>query len=620
METVMNQIISAIGSLDTKTIQLRALKLDRFITETLLPFLGFHGSMIATLILSQTDEPVFHVASILLPATAVVLIAYFRFRGDRLELADRTRYAAAIFCFLMVGILGLEVAGLSWPTPSAFVLVSGFLLVLCAIEARIFPAGALNAIGIYLALFLAVFWQEQGTLLPVIVYLICLVSALVYLAHRKDLSSAVGLLAGIAIVLFGEIDREDGPSAQIYLVLAVIVGAIIVYEVWARHGRQSDQRFFLVQGLVVVILGVSAFLVEPRDGEVGMSLRWLAAVVAYAVLMYFVRKGQGNPTRVCWVAIVAVFAVWMNFDPSDQVFHELWLPVLLTAAIVLGLVEFSGAIGNSFVRLVAAVMTAGLCFYLLLAVEDFSDRVLYEVRQFAPEGRSGLETLESGPDLVIDNEYALHQLSLLFLSAVGFLVAVFVSQGRSFEDGLPWWRGLIRDRHIVYLRRLYRLSVNAVKSIPIIGNILSVAQTVLTSLKYIKGDGSKLDAGDLLFGVANVLLVLSIIASMKAIFIADGLTAEGEISDKFNFVVTVASWAVWGSVIYLWGRLIGSLYYVLLGVAFIVCPIAFKDIRTLILDNESMAAIWVLACGVPLLFLSVFRTQTEPEEESTSGS
>lgn len=612
----MKQIISAIGSLDTRTIQLRALKLDRFVTEVLLPFLGFHGSMIATLILSQTDETVFLVASVLLPATAVVLIAYFRFRGDRLELADRTRYAAAIFCFLMVGILGLEAAGYSWPTPSAFFLVSGFVLVLCAIEAKIFPPGCLNAIGIYLALFLVVFWQEEGTLLPVVVYLICLVSALIYLAHRKDLSSAVGLLAGVAIVLFGEIDREDGPSAQIYLVLAVIVGAIIVYEVWARHGRQSDQRFFLVQGLVVVILGVSAFLLDPRDGEVGMSLRWLAAVIAYAVLMHFVRKGQGNPTRVSWVAIVATFAVWMNFDTSYLVFHELWLPTILTAAIVLVLVGFSEAIGNSFVRLVAAVMTAGLCFYLLLAVEDFSGRVLYEVEKFAPAGRSDLENLESGSDLVIDDVFALHQLSLQFLFAVGFGVAVSVSQSRSFEKGLPWWRGLIRDRHVVYLRRLYRLSVNAVKSIPIVGNILSVAQTVLKSLKYIKGDGSKLDAGDLLFGVANVLLVLSIIASMKAVFIMDGLAADGGISEKFSFFVTIASWAIWGSVIYLWGRLTGSLYYVLLGVVFIVCPIAFKDIRTLILDDESMAAIWVLACGVPLLFLSVFRTRAELDEEN----
>ena len=484
-----------------------AAKLDGFLNGALFPFLGLHGTVIGVLILGVEAPTLFARLSplFLAPAAAVGLVAWLRSR--RPTGPGPSQAPTGAFCLLLIAFYGLpsalDEAGWShvayWARAEILIVVAYWLLLTRAASGGV-PTVELVFPSFYVALFALILWEDAPLGVSAVVYVACFVPGMLVLWNLKRMQHAVGLLLGGAVLLIGELERQDaGEAGAIGLVVLFIV-AFFIYELFVGAARHSNLRHFLSQGIGVLLILVAVTLL--LDGLLAdRAVAWAAAgvVAAYSVAMALFRGQAGVPTRFAWVAIALLLPVWYGADPDWYGGFAFWGPMAASLALVLALGSGARAVRNGFVLNLARGLALILCAVVYAhaasiedqAVSPLEDRIAALVEADEAEDDAGgdagwlprdaREDEDPVTTLVMQATAPLGRplLGAVVLLLLAYAVGTQAASETAVPRAIPWWHGLVRARHAAIARRSARAVYGPARSAPVIGNVLSFLGTVI---------------------------------------------------------------------------------------------------------------------------------------------
>jgi len=205
---------------------------------------------------------------------------------------------------------------------------------------------------------------------------------------------------------------------------------------------------------------------------------------------------------------------------------------------------------------------------------------------------------------------------LLFATAI--IIAMLIASYSRPTSQLAWWRGLIKPRHVVVIRSIYRTISDKIRTAPIIGWFFNAFLATLTSIRFIKGNNEKVSVYDFLLVILHVIAAIGT-TKFSNILLLGGLSINDiDTSLAWSEMVSfVLSWSLWGLLLSIRGYLQSSLFFSFLGFVFLCVPI----IRELFFDDliEGMPEFTGILVLIMLSTIPIFLISLLPERSQTKA-
>lgn len=598
-------IASALAEIDPNTIQVRTEKLDGFLNGLMLPFVGLHVAMIGTLILGDDSPDEYKALGFvfLLVGLGIAAIAWLQWRSDNGQLPRQA--PSATFCFLLAAAVTLP-----WTTIAAVLIALLYGVLALLVYRKVCSAIEIVFPSIYVALFEVTFWSEDFHL-ALLLFVACFAMGGATLARLKKMQYAIGLLIGAAILLVSKIQADVSDEWAIGTVAVLFAAAGGIYELLVGGRQFSNLRHFLSQGVVALLFLVVIALVMS-DSDESLVWIWVVAVAIYSGIMVSLRPNEGVSTRAGWIAITILIGILMDYESSAQGGGSTWGPMIACLGLVVGLAYSAKHLGSAFVHNLSQMLLVLLGLLIYVHIRDIEDAVLpsspADVAGNDPAALSA-SARENRPAIV----------GAAVLVVLAYITGYIMTRAYTYPKAIAWWRGLIRPRHAVIVRKLFRAATEQVQGIPFVGGFLTAILVAIRSLRYLKGGSAPISFGDLVEIALNIFVALSATILLKLWlvprFVAGDAVAAIENANRAGFI---AAWVSWGILLYLRGVWSNRAQLVFLGVGFVVVPpVKFMAVEQFP-QAPFLAAIFMTS-GLALCLFGLVRRSTKKRAGSDHG-
>ena len=484
-------------------------KVDRFeqrLNGKLLPFLGLHGALLTLLYLSSPDSEnvEFHtwISSLVLPMALLVcasITVFYYFRERSVEIPGGAAFTAALA--IMVAFYT------PLPIPDAVYLVLPILpclLVILLNAKSIISDYEFNTLWLYIPLFFML--DDWLTTLEQFVIVLVLYVPAIYVKFTLQPKS-IKLPLGLSLMVFlGFIIKHNTDSNTLISILVVLALVLfVIYSFRIRHQVGSSLRHFLAEAIVV---GLWTLLVFLADFDFENALKaWGIGIALYQsiCLVFLARRSlSGEPesdeknaagnsalrqgwfserdARLVWlqVASIAILGEWIIEDMLEDTFG-IESPALGFLIMVLPFIPLFHRFGAPFLALTTRLMIAGC---LLSIANEFQSEL---------ETRYTAESATGGPD-ALRADFLAAWPGELAIPLFAFVTALLACLRFKSSYQVPWWRGLVRPRHMALIRRTGRLVVSNANRIAFVGGFISALAALINWIRYAGSGGG--ESGD----------------------------------------------------------------------------------------------------------------------------
>ena len=326
----------------------------------------------------------------------------------------------------------------------------------------------------------------------------------------------------------------------------------------------SGLRYFLTDGLILALLLVGVFALLSASGEPGRVVTaWGTVAAGYAAVRSALERFE-RPARLCWGAIGLVAVIW-SFRSSDNLQTTVFLTIVIAAALQVAAIVMRSAFLARFSAVGMIVLLAAL----------------YSMAQTT------------------------FWIYLPYLAIHAAAVVLLAPKASGLAASPPVWWGLIRSRHMVWLRRSWRVGVGFVSKVPFVGLLVTVPQSFARWLRYFRGD-SPADFWDNVLGLAAQILLVLITTEQVRLY---GEAAGWTVTEYWYGRAAV--WMGWGIGVSLCSQLNGSPYLKALGVLFVLVPVLMEVQRWIELkqwapESGTFYAWFALLAGSSILAMVLF--------------
>jgi len=185
--------------------------------------------------------------------------------------------------------------------------------------------------------------------------------------------------------------------------------------------------------------------------------------------------------------------------------------------------------------------------------------------------------------------------ALLFVT-YGF--ALWLSEGKSSDRPIAWWRGLVKPRDAVVARRMLVSGYTQIKSIAFLGDLSSLFRFI----KYLAATRERLlsNMWAIFFTLVTADLGVELLQNTLGDYFYERISFLGPI-------VTIAVWTVWGAMFYLYGILKRSMVPFFVGTILLAVPLVQCWLRAEQPLENSLKGIVLMAFGLSLFLLGIAR-------------
>jgi len=343
--------------------------------------------------------------------------------------------------------------------------------------------------------------------------------------HKKQFRAAqLGLVFCAVITATIEIQEQQSGTMALKLLLFSFVIAGLIYELRIPSASHSSFRQFV--GLAPLVLLIFMFLKTLHWSDIFQVWIWSGTVLVYQLIRIYIEK-IGSPSRVAWIIWPLIYAVSIS---------EQYFPWYMQTAIILALI--------SLLHLVA----------LRLNNKFLSDSAVWQLSMAA------IFTF-----IKSEEKYSTVNIVMGLLTAWNMML---ISRRQQFGPSLGWWEGFIISDHVMRLKSFLLMIIGPFLRMPFISFIFAAARSSFIWLKYFKGDKKPIVINDLLFLSAHLYGALMFTRQLSLYLQASVVTAA-------QHGLTVASiWIIWGLCLVIAGSRSKTIYHRLIGISFLLVPIA----------------------------------------------
>jgi len=419
----------------------------------------------------------------------------------------------------------------------------------------------------------------------------------VALYRVNKITLSYGLFAGMLVALGAQTILTETTKTSLAIISAMTIVALAVYTLRAITRDNSNLRNFLSLSLAaLLILPMIVVLTE----EPYPYWLWPLAAAAFYDAIYRIGKTSVKPMAIAWIALTIIGAVWLThiFGPDTDIFGPSKrfgerLPALATIISAVALYVVGFTIQNRFVCNLARMLLLASGYICLMIAKQAAGSFV--------EGHGATSQAEFAVLLTW------HDFGLVTAFLLALLTALAVAA--SLSDPPPravtsWWRGIVKPRHAVVLRTLYRASVASLESAPILGGLFKILRNGLTKLRYLKTGGGPINFGDSTIPIVLVLFALAEIALILA-----GLPmvdAKGE--HIWRWLAETTAWTSCAVFSYAVGLARRQTLFTFIGVGFALVPFVRFVEKSITLN----IGIIVLTAGLTLVVCSLLRRYLAP--------
>jgi hypothetical protein len=290
-------------------IEVMPRRLEALLTQTLLPSIGLHVALIASLFLFSNDPRLF---GFFLPVFLVCLggaILNILIRGIGADEVSASRQTNAIFCFGVISLFAVNsLAGGSVDQGSEILLFAGLLVVGYSVVAFLCWRGyvqplSLVVIGVYTAAFFQFFQPDPDFLSVIAVTVICfgLGSWVVYKMRRMGYMFGFVVGALTVVVMSSGGNLEDNALVLVGFASLSIV-ALVIFELATSKAQKSEFARFAAQGFGVAIVAIASIVLVSEPDIAGLIT--LGIFVGYTAFL-FTRQGRdGLGSHLLWIILL----------------------------------------------------------------------------------------------------------------------------------------------------------------------------------------------------------------------------------------------------------------------------------------------------------------------------
>jgi len=505
------------SSLSLEVLNTRAERLDKVLNFRMIPQLGIHAALIGACVLVGTD-------TVAVPPLLFALIA--------------AGFAAGFFATHVRGWRGSGLLGAAVTFATAAVLSSGMGPVASILLlALIFGALAFVLLRWDVSRREIVFAPIYASILILqttegasafVFYAPIFLTGMIAVAIGKHISWCFGLFIGLLILISNRLE-DDTTLAVVGFLAFIGLFLLLLYVARSVSARDSNLRNFIIQG-------VGAWMFIGLIGVFKQDLpAWTIPVLMgffFAFVTLFRRNTTGAPTAIAWLYIASLLAYWSYFDSSEFSYSEVFVRLLVTVACA-KLLDLAARgfrvplLGN--VALLTLLLAAGGA---TLSARGLGEEVLPG----------------SVPQLLSWSGYALPQ--LLILAVLPIVAVTSCYPPIVPAAAVPWWRGLARPRHILFVRTCYRVSQSWISAIPLIGAPLRGIGGAFKALRYLKTGGERLRLADIVLIGTVVLFYLSFMKIAHPFLQTIPMTAIDESPRDLGWAADALAAAICGLMLY----------------------------------------------------------------------
>lgn len=585
-----------VTALDPAALRLRAEMLDRILNRQILPLIGLHAAIIASLLLSLNLGPAVALGlGFAAVAGCIGLAAWWHRSRGRPD--DSIRAEASIATFLTLAVLTLPFG----PTAKVAIVGAGFLLFSWLVYRGRMAPDRLVFPFIYLALFLVTL-MKVSTEEILLGFAMPSAAALYVMWRRSGFRNAYGPIVGLIIVLAGRLYTNPTPTMVDLVVVALFLIALVWYQTKTGSATVSNLRSFLSQALAVIGSWIAVELLLPVE-EKAQLWTWVVLVAAYSGAMIYRFGREALAIRLVWLAVPFWVALWYGV-PFELGEPRLWLSFALTLGTIVLLSWATAGLRNGFACNVVRLVAIATGMVLVNLVSSLRGVVVGAACEAPLDGCAVARKLTTD----FSGSVAI---AAAFIVAT-FFVATFTARPIPFASAVPWWRGLIRPRHVVIIRTAYRRAESYLDRVPVIGNMLVLTKGGLASLRYLSGDARALKFAEMTLITSAVIGVLATIPLLESILTVAAHTSA-EVADLFKqlkakpaAIAILLAWLTWGAAMHLWAFATGRLLLFFLGVGFVLLP----PLRFFAFDkfpDVQFFSLIILSSGLLLLLFGLMR-------------
>ncbi len=613
LEGVVEQLRAPVSR---HSIDERVQLFERRINGRILPFLGLHGTLLALVYLIENSSAVAVLSEnhALLPALTLgvpaalcsLLVASFHFTGRARDVSGGTAVACCLG-LLTALLLPFDGALAALPLSAAVALC----LMLLALNATGKVSDYdFNTVWLYLPLIVLVVGRPSGV--EQMIVAIAVYGPAIYVKFGLQRAANKVPLGFSVLVFLSLIIEDNGESEGLIAAMVLLVLALFVVSSFRmRHVTGSSYRYFLAD---TIIMGLWAVLVGlmGHDDESTSIFVWGLGVAAYQGLAFLLlarKQGMGDShearalterdARLVWlqIATVTIFGELVIESVLERQFgiDKAYVGLLIIIAPFIPLFCW---LRTPLLALATRLWIGGCLVFA--AVEASSQ--LAERYTVLAEG----QTLEDLRAAFVDSWAS--ELTWLVLA---FLVALAATRRIAPAYEVAWWRGLIRARHVVLLRRCIRLVIANASRIAFVGGFISAAAALVNWMRYASGGATGQRSQELLLVGAHVYAVaITTLFFRYALGCCDAAAYPPLAASPLSFAggdgTFVLACCLWGTLLYLRGVMAHDYLARFFAAAFVVTPIATFSINNTWNDTAFFAEV-ALACCFALFGFGLFR-------------
>ncbi len=581
---------------------------ERRINGKILPFLGLHGTLIALIyIVESTPLPgLIAPEGSLLPGLASLAVALlcslltfvFQYLKRSEDIFGGTSIAA---CLAMIGLLQLDLGTLSLAAASAIYLILLFLNA----TARV-ADNEINTVWVYLPFIFLVVGEPSGPaqmVCAVALYGPAIYVKFVLQPESNKLALGFSALVFLALIIKDNTDSQGLIGAMVFLVLVLF----IIYAYRMRHVAGSSYRHFVTDA---IIMGLWAVLVGTLLGDASDNplVLWGVGVALYQGLLLAAlktRAAAGAETaaergaRLAWLQIAAVAIFFIPL--GEDLLHDAlgsdgeYVAVLI---IVMFFIPLFRLLQSPFLALATRLWIAG-CLFIVVSDTQHDFEVDY-LRPLLDETPADLRA-----------KFLLEVDSALWLAVFALLVGLASTIRAGTVREPTWWRGLVRDRHMVLARRGARLVIDNANRIAFVGGFISAVVALFNWIRFAGSDRRGVSSRDvMLIGVHVYAVAMTVLFARYLLSCCDPEAESLLRANPLAFLQEdwpyVLACCAWGLVLYLHGIFRRDPLARFFAAAFITMPLATYALNNSV-ENSSFFAFVALSCCVSLFFLGLLR-------------
>lgn len=585
---------------------------ERRLNGKILPFAGLHGTLLALVYLIEETSTVPDLAlrHVLLPALAPaaaalfcgLLTAAYHFTGRARDIAGG---AAVAFCLGLVAVLLLPFGGI-WAALQLAAAV-GLCLALLALNGAARVADyEFNTVWLYLPLIFLVVGRLSG--IEQMLAAVALYGPAIYVKFGLQPASNKVPLGFSVLVFLGMIIEDNAESEGLIAAMVLLVLVLfVVYSFRMRHVAGSSYRHFLADAIIMGLWALLVSLMDLGDDSTSIIL-WGGGVATYQGITLFLllagkpvtaRAQTERDARLAWlqIAAFAIFGELVIEGILEQRFgiEKPYVGALIIMAPFIPLFRWLQA---PFLALSTRLWIAG--FLISAAGEAIST---LERRYTEPGEGQTPDSLRADFLANWDSELTW----LVFALVVALAATLRITP--AFE--VAWWRGLIRARHMVLLRRAARLVIANANRIAFVGGLIAAVGALFNWMRYAGSDGSGQRSRDVLLLGAHVFAVaMTVLFGRYWLGCCDVEAYPALTQTPLTFAAGdlpfVLACCLWGTLLYLRGVLTHDYLARFFATAFVVMPLATYAINNPPDDSAFLAQV-TLACCFALFGFGLFR-------------